>query len=124
MVEQSRGKGEPGAADPEEEVQQEMDNVKTNRALHAMTAHCLRYETELATIAAVITELIVQHGEVSDLLKLKPEEKDRVRRALNQQLAEVNSMTRMQCELAKKTKNIQDLVRKNLNAYIRLHIYR
>ncbi|KAF8246972.1 hypothetical protein K440DRAFT_661712 [Wilcoxina mikolae CBS 423.85] len=88
----------------------EVGDVKTNRALHAMTAHCLRYETEIDTIAAIISELIQQHQEVSDLLQLDYHEMDRVGRAFKQQLAEVKSIARTQSELAKKTKNTLALV--------------
>ncbi|KAF8539023.1 hypothetical protein BDD12DRAFT_839733 [Trichophaea hybrida] len=81
------------------------DTVETNRSLHAMTAHSLRYETELAAIKSVVLELIQQHEELASLLQLGTHEKERVSRALKQQLAEVNSVAQKQRELAKKAKN-------------------
>jgi hypothetical protein len=84
--------------------------LKINRALHAMAAHCLRYKTELDTISTVVVAVMEQHKEISEELKLGACEKDRVRRALKQQLAEVTAITRSQEELANKTKNALALV--------------
>jgi len=84
--------------------------LEINRALHAMTAHCLRYKTELNTISTVVVAVIEQHEEISEQLKLGIYEKDRVRRALKQQLAEVTAIIGSQEELAKKTKNTLALV--------------
>jgi len=86
----------------------DMDNVKTNRALHAMTAHCLRYATELSSIIAVISELQYQHRQCQQTLKIR--ESDRIQRALRQKLAEARSIARAQTELSKKIKNTLALV--------------
>lgn len=84
--------------------------LETNRALHAMASHCLRYKTELVTVATVVVAVMEQHEEISEQLKLGQFERDRVRRALKQQLAEVTAITRSQEELAKKTENTLALV--------------
>jgi hypothetical protein len=86
------------------------NSVETNHALHAMAAHCLRYKTELDEISNAVSALINQHEELSAQLKLEPDEKERVSRALKQQLADVTASTRTQEELAKKTKNTLALV--------------
>lgn len=88
-----------------------MNNLQTNKALHAMTAHSLRYESELVSIVAVIEELICEHAEIVEHLKLKPQDTEPVKRGLKQQLAEAKAVLRMQAELAKKTKNTLALVR-------------
>jgi len=84
--------------------------LEITRALHAMAAHCLRYKTELDTISVVVMAVLEQHEEISDQLKLGACEKDRVRRAMKQQLAEVAAITRSLAELSKKTKNALALV--------------
>ncbi|KAF8247042.1 hypothetical protein K440DRAFT_683088 [Wilcoxina mikolae CBS 423.85] len=83
----------------------DITSVETNRALHAMTAHSLRYDTELATITSVVSELIQQHGDLADRTNQQAQDKDQVHRALKQQLAEVETIARTQNELAKKLKN-------------------
>jgi hypothetical protein len=84
--------------------------LEANRALHAMAAHCLRYKTELDAISNVVSELINQHEELSTQLELGTYEKERVSRALKQQLAAVTASARTREELAKKTKNAMALV--------------
>jgi predicted CopG family antitoxin len=93
-----------------EEPPDENTALETNRALHAMAAHCLRYKTELDALSNVVLELINQHEELSAQLELGTYEKERVNRALKQQLAAVTASTRTREELAKKTKNAMALV--------------
>lgn len=84
--------------------------LKTNRALHAMAAHCLRYKTEVYTVTTVVKALMEHHEEISGEMKIHDDERDRVRRAMKQQLAEVVAISRSQEELAKKTSNTLALV--------------
>jgi hypothetical protein len=85
-------------------------SVETHRALHSMTAHILRYGSELATITSVVSELIQQHDDLAHQTNQQAHEKDQVHRALKQQLAEVDTIARTQNELAKKLKNTLALV--------------
>ena len=87
-----------------------LGSVPTNRALHAMTAHCMRYGTEILTIIAVIEELTTQHSDIGRRAGLSEDDMQRVRRGFRQQLAEANAILRTQAELAKKTKNTLALV--------------
>ncbi|KAF8536658.1 hypothetical protein BDD12DRAFT_278100 [Trichophaea hybrida] len=81
------------------------DMIGQNVALHAMTAHCLRYDTELRGLRTTMAELIIQHDDIAERLKLDSVDKERVGRALKQQLAEAESITQAQAELAKKIEN-------------------
>lgn len=84
---------------------QESLSSAANQSLHAMAAHGLRYETELAGINTVLEELIGQHQRIKPHLPATEEEWTRVHDALIQRYAEAKSVMALQRELSKKTKN-------------------
>jgi len=80
------------------------------KRLHAMATHCHSYQSELATIAAVIVAMMEKHEETSRELGIEAYETENVRRALEQQITETTAMTMAQKAMKRRIKYLLALV--------------